>query len=115
MPYKDKEQHKKYYEQYRKSQEKKDIQWRHQLRIVHSITVEEYIELLIRQDGTCAICGEPPAGKRLCVDHDHSCCPGIKHCKNCIRGLLCVRCNRSIGLFEDDSELLEKAANYLRQ
>jgi hypothetical protein len=44
-------------------------------------------------------------GVRICVDHDHACCPKqvkatAKTCGKCIRGLLCFRCNTSLGYVE---------------
>lgn len=70
-----------------KRQFNKDINW--------------YYSTLESQGGGCAICGcIPTTGKYLCVDHDHSCCPGEKSCGECVRGLLCVACNANIGHLE---------------
>lgn len=80
----------------------------------HGLSPEQYIELEQKQNGLCAICKKPePTKKRLAVDHDHSCCPGLKTCGKCIRGLLCSRCNRGIGLFYDNPILLQSAKDYL--
>jgi len=52
----------------------------------------------------CVICGSKGS---LVVDHNHR--TGI------IRGMLCNHCNRGLGHFRDDPELLEFAAIYLRE
>jgi hypothetical protein len=52
----------------------------------------------------CVICG---AGGPLVVDHCHA--------SGKVRGMLCSHCNRGLGHFRDDPELLEFAAEYLRQ
>ena len=44
------------------------------------------------QDGRCAICMNKSVTIRLAVDHSHS--------NNRVRGLLCRRCNRALGLWE---------------
>jgi hypothetical protein len=81
----------------------------------HGITVEQYQELLERQEGLCACCGGlPEPGTRLHIDHDHACCPGKTSCGRCVRGLLCVRCNKGLGQFRDDIARLEAAIEYLR-
>lgn len=81
------------------------------------LTVEQYEEMFILQNGVCAICGKPEVKKqattkggakktsRLCVDHDHK--------SGKVRGLLCYRCNTGIGKLNDDPELLRKASRYL--
>ena len=70
-------------------------------------------------DPRCSICGKPegdPSLKRaLHVDHDHSCCGPNSGCDNCIRGLLCASCNQGIGMFRDDTALLQSAISYLER
>ena len=68
------------------------------------ITIEEYNIMLAAQNGTCSICGNPPNGKHLAIDHNHD--------TGKIRGLLCDRCNMVLGKM-NSAELLGKAANYL--
>ena len=84
-----------------------------QLKFRYNITLDEYDKLFEEQNGVCAICGKPETAInkhgtvwRLSVDH--------KHNTNKIRGLLCIRCNRGIGFFEDNINYLINAINYLR-
>lgn len=90
------------------------------LEINFGITLEQYNGLLKSQGGVCAICKKPETYvtkfgdiKQLAVDHDHTHCPVTRGCGNCIRGLLCHRCNVAIGYFQDDVDLLKNAINYL--
>lgn len=90
--------------------------FRHNLKSRYSMSEQDYQGLLSGQSGVCAVCGEKcPSGKKLAVDHDHSCCPGRKSCGKCIRGLLCSRCNTGIGSFRDRADLLLSAANYIER
>lgn len=83
------------------------------LRTKYGITLEEYEALLDSQGGVCAICGSPPAeGRRMPVDHDHSCCPGETACRNCVRGILCITCNVHLG-FHENEEWATRADEYL--
>ena len=59
------------------------------------------------QGGKCWICQGDNGLKALCIDHDHK--------TNNVRGLLCNLCNRAIGLLQDDPELIDKAAAYIRK
>lgn len=83
----------------------------------HGITKERYQELLSMFDHKCYICGEPErrTGLSLSLDHDHSCCSSKFSCGDCIRGVLCSDCNRGLGFFRDNPELLLKAHSYLSQ
>lgn len=73
----------------------------------YTMTLDDYIAHVT---GECAICGSK---KDLCVDHDHSCCPGLSGCGDCNRGTLCGACNRGLGFFRDSPRLLENAIKYI--
>lgn len=76
------------------------------LKIRYGLTPEDYATMVSAQGGYCAICGTcPPKGRRLCVDHCHE--------TNRPRKLLCDKCNRGIGCFNDDSQLIQKALKYI--
>ena len=72
------------------------------LKKMYGITPEDYDHLLLEQKGRCGICR---ADVDLVVDHDHT--------TGRVRGLLCRRCNRTLGQFEDDRELLRRALEWL--
>ncbi len=86
----------------RDNPERRAVQSRRQhLKARYKMTPEEYDCRLKNQGGVCVICKNPPAkGQRLAVDHDHACCSGAKTCGKCIRGLLCHKCNRALGILE---------------
>jgi hypothetical protein len=80
------------------------------------LTVEGYIDLEKSQNGVCKICKLPEENrKRLCVDHDHSCCPGSSSCGKCVRGLICFRCNTALGMVKDNLKILEAMMEYLQK
>jgi hypothetical protein len=82
----------------------------------YGISLERYEVMLDAQDGVCALCYTLPGeGDVLNVDHDHACCPGAVTCGKCVRKLLCTNCNQGLGRFNDDPELMERAAEYVRQ
>lgn len=77
----------------------------------YGLTYEEYVEILAKQGGTCAVCKQPErelgrggALKAMSVDHCHK--------TGRVRGLLCSHCNKRLGVLED-SEWLENALEYL--
>lgn len=72
----------------------------------YGMTGEGYHDLVRLQGGVCAICGgKCPTGRELSVDHCHE--------TGMVRGLLCINCNRGLGNFKDDPELLNAAIAYL--
>lgn len=92
---------------------------RYNLKTLYGLTPEAFDQLLLTQEGRCAICGtdDPTDNKGAInwhVDHDHSCCPRKGSCGKCIRGLLCGRCNIGLGGFRDDPVVLANAAQYVR-
>jgi hypothetical protein len=70
----------------------------------YGLTENAYQNLILSQNNLCAICDES-SEKSLYIDHDHK--------TGKVRGLLCSTCNTGLGFFRDDSNLLNKAINYL--
>ena len=77
----------------------------------YGISLAEFEEMEIKQNGACAICGKKEVHKnqwgnvRLSVDHCHI--------SGKVRGLLCKNCNTGLGGFKDNIENLSKAISYL--
>lgn len=73
-----------------------------------------YERLYAYQGGKCAICQiSTGKTKRLAVDHSHAHCNGPTSCGQCVRGLLCSRCNSCLALARDDTAYFERALSYL--
>lgn len=76
------------------------------LRLKYGITFEELNEMQEMQGQRCALCRDEFSNEvRTHIDHDHG--------NGRVRGLLCPRCNRGLGQFRDDPELLRRAAAYV--
>ena len=77
------------------------------------LKLEEVQRMSAFQDHRCAICGKDETAVlwervlSLAVDHEHN--EGKK-----VRGLLCLKCNRALGLFQDSQANLLNAIAYLR-
>lgn len=71
----------------------------------YNITVDDYELMKSNQDGLCAICSKPPGRRKLAVDHCHQ--------TNIVRGLLCDRCNLTLGMIKDDLNIIEGVKRYL--
>jgi hypothetical protein len=75
----------------------------------YGITSQDYVELLNKQNNCCAICFTTAChtGRNFSVDHDHK--------TGKVRGLLCAHCNVGLGNFKDQTTLLQKAIEYLKE
>jgi Recombination endonuclease VII len=100
-----------------KDPEVQDRRFTWKLKKYFGMSREEYDTLLASQGGVCAICKQPePRGIRLCIDHDHACCPSENSsCGKCVRGLLCVSCNRALGYLHDNIGNAENLISYLKK
>jgi hypothetical protein len=76
----------------------------------------EALDALKGQGYVCGICkkpetsrsGKPYSDRRhLALDHDHK--------TGQFRGFLCTRCNRALGMFEDNIMKLKNAIKYLER
>lgn len=96
---------------HRSSESAKAKRLSYRRKLHYGITQDAYDNLLYKQNGVCAICGNPETviiRGTLCplsVDHDHD--------TGAIRGLLCSTCNSALGLFKDNIENLSNAIDYL--
>jgi len=69
-----------------------------------NLITDEQLKYNLSTIKSCELCGRDD---QLVVDHDHI--------KNKYRGLLCNHCNRGLGHFRDDPEILFKAIQYLQK
>lgn len=73
---------------------------RTQIKKLYGLNPEQYNSLIANG---CQICGSTD---KLHVDHDHK--------TTRVRGALCQHCNRGLGGFKDNLDLLKAAVRYLR-
>lgn len=79
------------------------------------ISLEEYHKMAETQNYKCKICNEHETAIdrktnvvfSLAVDHCHK--------TGRVRGLLCMKCNRALGLLGDSEETLFSAIKYLKE
>lgn len=74
----------------------------------YGLTLAQFRSIMKAQNDACAICGMTDQSKPNrfpLVDHCHT--------TKAVRGLLCMQCNQALGKFNDNPDLLRKAADYL--
>jgi len=79
----------------------------------YGLSLEQFNDLYAKQNGRCAICkNELPTlsspgsdRKNMHIDHNHT--------TNLVRGILCLKCNVGISLFEENPEILMSAIEYV--
>lgn len=65
---------------------------KNKLRLQYGMTEDQYAAMYAKQEGACELCKTKVPYRKLAIDHSHK--TGI------VRGLLCGRCNRGLGLIE---------------
>ena len=84
-----------------------------QIKAKYGISKEKYLNLIEIQNNKCAICFKEESSlnnwkqgevRRLAIDHCHS--------TGKVRGLLCTRCNITLGAVEDNVQTLKNMATY---
>lgn len=74
----------------------------------YGMTPEDRDTMLTWQGGVCAICGTDNPGRNgWQIDHCHN--------SNTVRGILCLGCNISLGLMDDNVDNLKKMIQYLER
>jgi hypothetical protein len=74
----------------------------------YGLTVEQHEALLKHQNDSCALCKRHKSTNELGLHIDHC------HKTDKVRGILCPSCNQALGLLQDNPELCELAASYLK-
>jgi len=80
------------------------------LKTRYGLSVEDFERMKDSQKGVCAICKLPETFKQnfdLSVDHNHD--------TGQVRGLLCNRCNVSLGLMQENINFLENMIEYIKK
>lgn len=80
------------------------------LKYKYGITQDDYNRMLEEQEGHCYICPSTSSqnlnNEYFDIDHDHK--------TGKVRGLLCHKCNKALGFFQDNIEIMENALVYLK-
>lgn len=71
----------------------------------YGITKEAFKQMLDNQHYMCSICKKPIDERSSHIDHCHS--------TKKVRGILCEKCNKGLGQFDDNVEYLNNAIKYL--
>lgn len=97
------------------NEKNREAETKYQLKFKFGITLDKYNEILVSQNGKCAICENEEIAvdhrtkkiRRLAVDHCHE--------AGKVRGLLCSKCNRALGGVNESVEILESMIKYLKE
>ena len=96
------------------------------LRALYGLTSEQYLRMLIAQSWKCLLCDiaikqpyktvprKASSNDRIVITRDTIV---VDHCHKTkvVRGLLCSMCNRGLGDFYDNPEVLIRAAEYIKR
>ena len=86
----------------------------HLIKCLYGISIEQYMYVLEKQNGVCAICGKEETHKDtngnirpLAIDHSHK--------TGEVRGLLCQSCNALLGYSREDKDVLLSTIDYIEK
>ena len=104
--YREREEVREYYKSHAKQHRLKNPHQRRRSEVFkrYGLSSIDYDGLLEAQGNSCAVCGVVFT-KSPHVDHCHD--------NGHVRGLLCFNCNRAIGHFQNDVQIMERAIKYL--
>jgi len=91
----------------------KEYSKHHKRKKLYGVTKEQSLNMEINAGGVCEACKQPEhhismgALVSLCVDHSHT--------TGKVRGLLCTRCNKLLGMVGDNIEELTHVAASLKE
>jgi hypothetical protein len=89
-------------------EKRRELNQRKKIVARYGISLVDWQLMFERQGGVCAICNDPPSKPRnFHVDHCHK--------TGRVRGLLCVRCNTSLGWFERVQGSMHRLHAYLKE
>ena len=85
------------------------------LRYTYGITLQQYNTMLLEQNYQCKVCGTTDPGGRQSGRGGSADTMVVDHCHETgrVRGLLCHRCNRCLGLLSDEVTVLRNMIKYL--
>lgn len=83
------------------------------LKTKYGLTSDTFAAKLAAQGGKCPFCPDGAEVGKWDVDHDHYCCPDAQTCGRCLRDILCHKHNIGLGYWDDDPDMLRRAADYI--
>ena len=79
------------------------------MKLKYGLSEQDVRDMQDKNKGCCAICGvsliTPDQSTSYCIDHDHK--------TGEVRNLLCQECNKGLGNFRDDVEIMQSVINYI--
>tara|TARA_R110002167_G_scaffold75032_1_gene209815 strand:+ start:452 stop:862 length:411 start_codon:yes stop_codon:yes gene_type:complete len=83
----------------------KDKVKENQLKKRYNLTLDQYNKMLSDQNNSCKVCNIKMTK------------PNVDHCHTTfkVRGLLCNGCNTSLGLLKEDTKIMQKLIEYIKE